>query len=585
MATNGSFRTSAYDSRCLEFAWTRTSYDTVNNTSTISWTLTARGTGQYRQYTAGNFKVIIDGEQVYYSTTRITTTDGLRIASGTKTIKHNADGTRSFSASAEAGIYYTAVNCSGSGSWTLETIPRAATIREATNFNDKQNPKIVYTNHLGDSVTKLEACISLTGERADIAFKPVDKTGTEFVYELTDAEREVLTSNTIGSNSRTVVFILRTWLGSEFYDSRVTKTFTVVEANPQIVPVITDTNETTTTLTGNSGIIVLGYSDVIANIFATAQKGATIVEMEIDNGDEVVKDQSVVAFGKVENSTFSFSATDNRGNTTKIRYNAPCVEYFEPTCNQKASIELTGETTASITLSVTGSFFNGSFGAEDNTPKVEMAVLQTDGEFSAWLDLEAFFDFTLTVDGNNYKAEGIIENISYNNSYTIKTRVVDALASAESSPYTLKVNPVFDWSSEDFSFNVPVSIQGKTIADFVIERGQTAMGSNGMWYWQKWKSGKAECWGQRNFGRMAITGEWGILFESAELTQDFPTGLFSVTPTCQITIAYLNGNGGWLENGVTRATASHSQGFQIVRPTSTTVTSSYIDFYAVGVWN
>jgi len=75
---------------------------------------------------SGNFKVVIDGATVYQPE------QGVTIASGTKTITHNADGTRSFSAHIEAGIYTVAVNCTGDGSWSLNTIPRASSFGDVT---------------------------------------------------------------------------------------------------------------------------------------------------------------------------------------------------------------------------------------------------------------------------------------------------------------------------------------------------------------------------------------------------------------------------------------------------------------------
>lgn len=125
MASSGSFNTTAYEGRYLKFSWAETSQSTANNTTTISWSLKGAG-GNSTWYNSGNFKVVINGETVYSSATRIKLSNGTTVASGTYTFKHNADGTKSFSASAEAGIYTVAVNCIGSGSFTLDTIPRAS---------------------------------------------------------------------------------------------------------------------------------------------------------------------------------------------------------------------------------------------------------------------------------------------------------------------------------------------------------------------------------------------------------------------------------------------------------------------------
>lgn len=127
MATSGSFNTNAYDGRYLNFSWTRTGYSVANNTSTISWTLKGAG-GDSKWYMSGNFKVIIDGSTVYSSATRIQLKNGTVVASGTYTLKHDSNGKKSFSASAEAGIYTVAVNCRGSGSFTLNDIARKSSV-------------------------------------------------------------------------------------------------------------------------------------------------------------------------------------------------------------------------------------------------------------------------------------------------------------------------------------------------------------------------------------------------------------------------------------------------------------------------
>jgi microcystin-dependent protein len=125
MARSGSFNTSSYSGRYLTFAWSIKSQDVATNQTVISWSLKGAG-GDSTWYKSGNFKVVIAGATVYSSATRIELHNGTTVASGTHTFVHNADGSKSFTASAEAGIYTTAVNCTGSGTFTLDTIPRAS---------------------------------------------------------------------------------------------------------------------------------------------------------------------------------------------------------------------------------------------------------------------------------------------------------------------------------------------------------------------------------------------------------------------------------------------------------------------------
>ena len=71
--------------------------------------------------------VDIDGERVFSKTEAVDRYRGT-IATGTKSISHNSDGTRSFSVSLGAAIYYASVECTGSQTFTLDTIARASTL-------------------------------------------------------------------------------------------------------------------------------------------------------------------------------------------------------------------------------------------------------------------------------------------------------------------------------------------------------------------------------------------------------------------------------------------------------------------------
>ncbi len=126
MANSGSFNTSSYSVRYLTFNWWINSQDVNGNYTDIGWSLVGAGGSTTKWYTTGNVKVVIDGEQVYFNATRFNLYNGTQVASGTKRLWHDGNGNKTFSASAEAGIYTVAVNCSGSGSWALPTIPRYA---------------------------------------------------------------------------------------------------------------------------------------------------------------------------------------------------------------------------------------------------------------------------------------------------------------------------------------------------------------------------------------------------------------------------------------------------------------------------
>lgn len=123
MALSGSVATNAGEySRYYRLNWTATQ-SIANNTSTISWTLNAAGgTGWVAERTV---YVNIDGISVYSKSNYVERYPGV-VASGTKTLTHNSDGTRSFNISIGAAVYYSSVTCTGVGSLTLDTIARAS---------------------------------------------------------------------------------------------------------------------------------------------------------------------------------------------------------------------------------------------------------------------------------------------------------------------------------------------------------------------------------------------------------------------------------------------------------------------------
>lgn len=131
MASNGSFNTSAYDTRSLKFSWTVKTRSIENNTTTISWTLEGGGSPE-RFYYARNIKLTIDGEEVFSyggdATHYIELHYGTVVASGTHTFKHDTEGNRKFTVYAEGAIYLWTVNCTGSATFTLDAIPRASTL-------------------------------------------------------------------------------------------------------------------------------------------------------------------------------------------------------------------------------------------------------------------------------------------------------------------------------------------------------------------------------------------------------------------------------------------------------------------------
>ena len=404
MASSGSFNTTGYQGRYLTFAWSVSSQSVANNTTTIAWTLKGAGTASSSWYRSGNFKVVINGSTVYSSSTRIQLYDGTLVASGNFTMTHDTAGNKTFSASAEAGIYTVAVNCSGSGSFTLPQIARAAKITAAPNFTDIENPTITYQNSAGNSVTTLQACISLTGSTDNISYRDIPKTGTSYTFNLTEAERNVLRAAAPNSNTLSVIFYIKTIISGQTFYETATRTMTIVNAAPSMAnPTYQDSNSTTTAITENNQKIIQKQSSLtIAIPAATAQKYATITKYQVTiNG--VTREQAAagnMSWGVLDvssNITATVKAIDSRGNSVTKSLQITVEAWQQPYAVISCSRENNFYTDTVLNVSPTVSSLSG----KNSVIIQEQHKKTTDSSYSTLVNVPASTDTTLQLD-NKY---------------------------------------------------------------------------------------------------------------------------------------------------------------------------------------
>ena len=521
MALSGSLNTGNYQGRYYKLSWSA-EQSIADNTSTISWSLEALG-GSVNYYAERTLKVVIDGATVYSKTDKVNRYKGV-VATGTKTLKHDNLGNKSFSVSIEAAVYTSSINCTGSSSFTLNPIPRKATITSAPNFNDEENPTITYSNLAGNSVDKLQACISFDGTTADVPYREISKSGTSYTFNLTSAERATLRLGVLSGDSTTVWFFIRTTINGTNYHHSVAKTLTLINHKPTMNPVVEDVNETTLALTGDKNKLIKYYSTARVTPNAQAYKEAVIAECHVDSGSKgaiVIGDYADIK--EVDSGKFNFVAMDDRGTKVEKTITKTLIEYINVTCKQDVSIALSGETEASVTLKITGQYFKGSFGAKSNVLNLFIRYTNESGTMGDWIKLTG----TPTFNGNEYTLTHTVPGLRYDKSYTFQSYAGDMLGEQYTTQYTVKLIPVFDWSDDDFNFNVPVSINNQPIADFVVAQGT----SNGFYY-RKWNSGRAELFGEFTYTG-AIDQQKGSLYRTNSISVSLPFSLGSCRAWCE----------------------------------------------------
>ena len=352
MALSGNFNTNKYSTSSsgtigLNLSWTGTQ-SIENNTTTIKWTLKSNGTmSSGYSVQGGPITVSIGGTTVLNLTGRFKVNGGGGFKkTGTITINHNEDGTKSVYMSVRAALYSASVNCTGSYTYTLDTIQRFAYVTSVDNFTDESNPVMNYANPLGDALSSTQACISLTDTGLDpiISYRDIEIDGSSYTFELTSTERNLLRQSCPNSNTLSVYFIIKSIMNGDTFYSKKAATMSIVNGDPEITsPEYYDTNADTIAVTNDETKIIQALSTVEFKFGSlTALKYSTLVSISITiNGiTETLSlsgsSQSNVTklFGTI-NVTSAITATidlvDSRGNHTSTTLTVDMYGWSVPT--------------------------------------------------------------------------------------------------------------------------------------------------------------------------------------------------------------------------------------------------------------
>ena len=333
---SGSFYTTGYTDSAgyvdqYIFSWSLSSQSIENNTSTITWSL--KGADGYGFTSVKEKYVTVNGTTQSDSTWQDTWT-GTVAFSGTSTIKHGADGTGQFSASAGGAFYYSgSYNSTGSGSWTLPTIPRATTPTfSATTVTMGSSITITMTPASSGFKHKLRYSFgSLTEQTSGLSiganFTAAGTTTATFTPPTS------LANQIPNANSDTCTIYCYTYNSSGTQiGGTVSKTITLN------VPSYTLTGSVA--LTGNnllSSTYVQGKSTVTATITAASSYGATIKSYSSTVDGKTYSGQTFTSSALSNGSkTVSTTITDSRNKTltfsstafTVYEYSVPYITSF-----------------------------------------------------------------------------------------------------------------------------------------------------------------------------------------------------------------------------------------------------------------
>lgn len=369
MALSGQLNTTAYETRYIQFSWTATQ-NIAANTSTITWTLKGAGSDT-KYYMSGPITLVIAGDRVYSNSNRIQLRSGDVIATGTKTFTHSTGGSKSFSVSIQAAIYTYAVNCTGSATFSLDTIARAS-----------QPSCITYPNHT-QNVGKFGDTISIHMNRNSSAFthtvryafgslsgtcidadtgKAATAVGTGFKWKIPVEFMDLLPASVSGSGT----IYVDTYNGSTKIGTKYCGfTATVPDS---VKPSCTLTLDDTTGIDDVYGKPVKGLSKIKVTVNTTQAYSSPIASISI-KANGVTYSGSPITTEVLKNSgtsTVTATVTDKRGRKGTVSYNMSVLDYAAPAitalsvrrCNEDGTANDRGnfvQATFSATLTNTAS--------------------------------------------------------------------------------------------------------------------------------------------------------------------------------------------------------------------------------------
>lgn len=332
-----------------QIVWSSSSNGTAQNSSQVTASIQVKKTSNTTASTTGTWtgNLNINGDNRTFSIRKeVSKSSWVTLSSFTITKSHNSDGTGTCYIQGRiqgpAGTTQANSVVQGSKTVTLDTIPRQATITNAPNFTDIQNPTIQYSNPAGNSVSSLQACISLNGSTDNIQYRDIPKTGTSYTFNLTEAERNVLRQATPNSNTLNVIFYVKTVINGTTFYSTLNKQMTIVNANPTFSSAYQDTNSSTVAITGNNQQIIQNNSTLQINTSnLQALKYAKVSKISINvNGTVTTQNLSasqttatfnIGTLNVANNLTIPITLTDTRGNKTTNNLQVQVLAWSLPT--------------------------------------------------------------------------------------------------------------------------------------------------------------------------------------------------------------------------------------------------------------
>lgn len=592
---------------------TEASVNTADNTSEVRilWQSTQTGTSHNDYTKTAKYYVStgIGAEKEYYVSYTLPANSTKTIVDITITVAHSNDGSGTVRVRTWMDTGINAGVVQKSKTVSLTTIPRASTITSAYAVTLGSRCKIMWTPASASFYYKVKFAIGSWSYTTE-AFKP----GVTSAYTYTGYPIPMdVASNFPDNPSGTMTATLYTYSdsGTTQVGSESSKPFAVtLPENESTMPTIRMTLSPVTPYKKFESLYLQGISKVKATFEGEGKYGASIVAYSLQaEGGRYIEPYTSNILAQSGESTIVGFVSDSRwfGNYTTqkinvIAYDAP---YISPSSGYKQVIcercKADGTADDSGTyLHVKGKRYYTKINTDGivNTCSVRCRYKAEGGTWShaSGAGRDVLASTNTSTDEFDVILDGIVSDVTL--TYTVELSIIDDT----NIPSVM----VFNIPSEDVAFHLRdggggaafgkyaitkellecvwdakfhkgLSIHSETVADFVVEQGLTDI-----WYYRKWYSGKAECWGRRAVS-VNISTKWETIYYNTVDKYAFPSGLFTYAPMCQVTAEFGSTmQAAWLGVGG-EASKDYTPGVIFCRPNIAEAGFDIL-YYAIGNW-
>lgn len=310
------------------------SYSIENNTSQVEWWVGIRSNTAYHNHygLSETYVVNINGTVVHNAVHTPTVNSGATVwvASGTTTVSHNADGSKTVAVSAsfnnaDRGTYLpTTGSCSGS--LKLTTIPRA-TVPSVDKPSLDCGSVIKFTGTSASSNFSHKLYSSWNGEEKLIATLDKGSTAVSYSYTIPTSWEKNMPNTT----SAIATFILETLNGDTVIGRKSINA--TVQVRSGIVPTVGNpTIEDTNSISKAMGLYVQSQSCIKFTIPTSGNQGSTITSVSTKFNDQTYSGSTFTTQAIQNSGTLSYTitVTDSRGRTATKSGSINVVAYNPP---------------------------------------------------------------------------------------------------------------------------------------------------------------------------------------------------------------------------------------------------------------